>query len=332
MPLAYLYSRVSTKRQIDGLGLRRQAEDRDKWLAAHPELKLTVVQDYTDLGVSGRGKNRTEGKFGLIINAIHAGKIPVGSYLIVDSLDRITREELIDAYYLVLTLIRAGIIIVTTSDGMVYDRTDKERMMFGLLISLVIVARSSNELDLKSDRGLKNWHIKRQGAENRTSPRRYTRMTPAWISFDEQRNEFVLNEHSKAVYRIFELAAQGFGDCSDCPTASQGGLSPNGHREAQKFAAPWSRRYVTLILESRAVLGELALGVKNSGTDDERKLTGGSSRDIFRQFPIFRHYGPRLRPSERPERTFQARAVIAGATSAICSLASVAAGVVALPW
>jgi hypothetical protein len=46
MPLAYLYSRVSTPRQIDGLGLRRQAEERERWLAAHPELKLTIVENY----------------------------------------------------------------------------------------------------------------------------------------------------------------------------------------------------------------------------------------------------------------------------------------------
>lgn len=92
MPLAYLYSRVSTSRQIDGLGLRRQAEEREKWLAAHPELNLTVVEDYADLGASARGKSRTEGKLGLILERIADRTIPTGSYLICDSLDRISRE------------------------------------------------------------------------------------------------------------------------------------------------------------------------------------------------------------------------------------------------
>lgn len=98
-------------------------------------------------------------------------------------------------------------------------------------------------------------------------------MTPAWISFDEQRNEFVLNEHSKAVYRIFELAAQGFGTALIVQQLLKEGYPPMAAGR-RKDAASWSRRYITLILESRAVLGELALGVKNSGTDDERKLTG----------------------------------------------------------
>jgi len=81
MPLAYLYSRVSTPRRIDGLGLRRQAEERERWLAAHPELKLTIVENYADLGVSARGKSRCEGKLGLILERIADGTIPTGSYL-----------------------------------------------------------------------------------------------------------------------------------------------------------------------------------------------------------------------------------------------------------
>jgi hypothetical protein len=40
---------------------------------------------------------------------------------------------------------------------MIFDRSDKERMMFNLLISLVVLARSSNESDNKSRNGLKLW-------------------------------------------------------------------------------------------------------------------------------------------------------------------------------
>src|ERR1700676_3523975 len=110
MPLALPLQPSIDARQIDGLGLRRQAEERERWLAAHPELDLTVVENYADLGVSARGKNRTEGKLGLILERIADGTIPTGSYLICDSLDRISREELIDAHYLVSGIIRAGIV------------------------------------------------------------------------------------------------------------------------------------------------------------------------------------------------------------------------------
>jgi hypothetical protein len=42
------------------------------------------VEDYRDLGISGRGKNVTEGKMGLILDGIKSGKIPTGSWLAVE--------------------------------------------------------------------------------------------------------------------------------------------------------------------------------------------------------------------------------------------------------
>jgi DNA invertase Pin-like site-specific DNA recombinase len=277
MPLAYIYSRVSTKRQIDGLGLKRQAEDREKWIAAHSELNLTVVQNYADLGLSARGKAQTEGKLSLIIKAIHSGKIPKGSYLIVDSLDRISREELLDAYYLILTIVRAGVVIVTTGDGMMYDRADRERMMFGLLISLVIVARSSNESEVKSDRGLKNWNMKRAVAATGTP---ITGMTPAWITLDKDQNKLTLNEHAATVRRIFELSSQGFGTGLIVQTLNKESRTPMA-AERRKDGGKWSRRYISLILENRAVLGEFQPGMKNHGIADHRQIVGDAIPDYY---------------------------------------------------
>jgi DNA invertase Pin-like site-specific DNA recombinase len=285
MPLAYLYSRVSTPRQIDGLGLRRQAEERDKWLAAHPELHLNVVENYSDLGISARGKSRTEGKLGLILDRIADGTIPTGSYLICDSLDRISREELIDAHYLVSGIIRAGIVIVTIGDGMIFDRSDKERMMFNLLISLVVLARSSNESDSKSRNGLTLWATKRADAE--ASGTKLSAMTPAWIDTEKMMlgekiigRKFSLNRHAETVERIFELRAQGLGTALIVQKLIAEGREPMATGQ-RKDGGKWSRRYVALILENRAVLGDFSPGTKNHGTNDKRILTGKVIPDYF---------------------------------------------------
>ena len=128
MPRLYVYSRVSTLRQMTGHGLTGQDEARERWLADNQEkYDLELVEDYRDLGISGRGKNVTEGKMGLILDGIKSGKIPTGSWLAVDSLDRISRDELIEAHYLVSGIIRAGIIIVTIADGIIFDRSEKEK-------------------------------------------------------------------------------------------------------------------------------------------------------------------------------------------------------------
>jgi len=196
----------------------------------------------------------------------------------VDSLDRISREELIDAFSLILEIIRAGIIIVTIGDGMIYDRSDREKAMFQLLISLVVLARSSNESDVKSERGLKNWVMKREEARAKGTP--LTRMTPAWITYDEGRKCFVLNEHAATVQRIFELAALGHGTTLIVQAMIKENRQPMA-KNRRKDGGKWSRRYLTLILENRAVLGDFAPGQKNHGTDDRRALTGELIKNYF---------------------------------------------------
>jgi DNA invertase Pin-like site-specific DNA recombinase len=91
-PLAYSYVRMSTETQLLGDSLRRQLE-RSRAFAV--ERGFDLVEDYHDLGVSAfRGKNVEDGKLGLFLNAVKAGKVPRGSYLLVESLDRLSRQQL----------------------------------------------------------------------------------------------------------------------------------------------------------------------------------------------------------------------------------------------
>ena len=203
MPRLYVYSRVRTLRQMTGHGLTGQDEARERWLADNQKkYDLELVEDYRDLGISGRGKNVTEkGKMGLILDGIESGRYPNWIMAGGGQLDRISRDELIEAHYLVSGIIRAGIIIVTIADGMIFDRSEKEKMMFNLLISLVTLARSSNESEAKSFRGLRNWVAKRAEAE---TGKPMTAMTPAWIDLDEF-GCLVLNQHAETVRAILSL-------------------------------------------------------------------------------------------------------------------------------
>jgi DNA invertase Pin-like site-specific DNA recombinase len=270
MPRLYVYSRVSTLRQITGHGLTGQDEARERWLADNQKkFDLELVEDYRDLGISGRGKNVTEGKMGLILDGVESGKIPTGSWLAVDSLDRISRDELIEAHYLVSGIIRAGIIIVTIADGMIFDRSEKEKMMFNLLISLVTLARSSNESEAKSFRGLRNWVAKRAEAE---TGKPMTAMTPAWIDLDDS-GCLVLNQHAETVRAIFEFAGEGFGTSLIVQKLNAEGRTSLAV-DRRKDGGKWSRRYITLILANRSVLGEFRPGRKNQGLGDKRVPTG----------------------------------------------------------
>jgi DNA invertase Pin-like site-specific DNA recombinase len=289
VPRLYVYSRVSTPRQVSGHGLTGQDEARERWLADNQKkYDLELVEDYRDLGISGRGKNITEGKMGLILDRIADGTMPKGSWLAVDSLDRITRDELLDAHYLVSGIIRAGIIIVTISDGMIFDRADREKAMFNLLISLVVLARSSDESDAKSSRGLRNWAAKRSAAESGIT---MTGMMKAWIDVvdkdgipitdlqgqrAEQRYKEakrVPNRHAATIKKIFELRDQGFGTTLITQRLIADGYEPMA-ADRQTNGNRWFRQYVSHILSDRAVIGEYQMGVKNEGTSNKRKLVG----------------------------------------------------------
>lgn len=115
---AVSYVRFSSHKQERGDSLRRQEAARDAWLARHPGVVLDTSLTLADLGVSAfRGKHRADDKTALwhLLRAVESGRVTPGTFLVVESLDRLTREELGDAFELVLGLVNRGIRIVQLS-------------------------------------------------------------------------------------------------------------------------------------------------------------------------------------------------------------------------
>jgi hypothetical protein len=109
-PLADSYMRLSTPRQRDGDGLRRQAELRDRWLARH--LGIPLRETFADIGVSGfRGKHRIRGALSLYLEHIRAGEVIKGDFFLVEDMDRMTREPVSDALKLVISILESGVTI-----------------------------------------------------------------------------------------------------------------------------------------------------------------------------------------------------------------------------
>src|SRR5579862_8014108 len=116
---AYSYVRFSTLDQIHGDSLRRQTEAAADWCRRN---HITLVDSYRYLGVSAfRGKNVEVGKLAAFLKLVTDGRIEKGSYLIVESLDRLSRNDLPKALRLFLDILEAGIVVVTLSDNHVYD-------------------------------------------------------------------------------------------------------------------------------------------------------------------------------------------------------------------
>jgi DNA invertase Pin-like site-specific DNA recombinase len=92
---AFSYMRFSTPEQANGDSIRRQTEARDQWLAAHADVILDTTFNMVDAGRSAF--KRTAESFatyalGKFVERVKAGKVPAGSYLLLENLDRLSRS------------------------------------------------------------------------------------------------------------------------------------------------------------------------------------------------------------------------------------------------
>ena len=78
------------------------------------------------------------------MEAVEQGKIEKNSCLIVESLDRLTRQQIEDALELFLRIIKSGITIVTLADGeLIFRRGELD--MAKLILAIAILSRGHNE-------------------------------------------------------------------------------------------------------------------------------------------------------------------------------------------
>ncbi len=123
-PKAYSYTRFSSTEQSSGDSLRRQTEAARRYAEANG-LELDD-HSFRDLGVSAyRGTNVVEGALGQFIRAVESGRIKRGSHLLVENLDRLSRDRISAALRRFTEILEAGIKIVTLSDGKTYDTLDQ---------------------------------------------------------------------------------------------------------------------------------------------------------------------------------------------------------------
>jgi DNA invertase Pin-like site-specific DNA recombinase len=249
MRLAFSYTRYSSKAQGDGDSLRRQTEGTIAWCKRHG-VQLDTSKSYCDPGRSAyRGKHRENGTaLTAFLSEVKRGSIPRGSVLIVESLDRLTREHPLDAVPFLCNLMNSGLTVVTlTPSEVVYER---ESGLTSLILAVVEVTRSHNESKVKSERVGQAWEAKRRKV--RDGQAIFTSHLPAWV---EKRGEkLVLNPQRAAlVRRMFVWSSQGYGTSRIVRELTEQKIPTWG------AARNWSKTRVHKILTSRSVLGELHL-------------------------------------------------------------------------
>lgn len=242
---AYSYIRFSTPEQARGDSLRRQTEKAASWCA---ERGIELDDTLRDLGVSAyHGANRTNGALRSFLDLVESGKVSRGSYLIVESLDRISRETVMDAATRLFDLIRAGVIVVTLSDGQEYSEERLRSDWTPLLFSLIVMARAHEESRIKAERVGEAWKQKKAAARAAKVP--ITKRCPEWLYIEN--GEFRVDEgRASIVAGIFEATIQGFGRRTIARRLNQLGIQPFRGKNG------WQTSSIAKVISSRAVLGE----------------------------------------------------------------------------
>jgi DNA invertase Pin-like site-specific DNA recombinase len=254
---AYSYRRFSTPEQAKGDSLRRQTEAAQAW-ADRRGVALDAELNLTDLGISAyTGANRDVGALGAFLNAVREGTVPANSWLLVESLDRISREPAIDASFTMQDIIRAGVTVVDLSDNAREYNLETLRGDNGMSLMMMVMmfSRANNESATKGIRVAAAFANKRRRfASDERLNKPYTRRLPAWITWDESTASYVpIKERAELLRWMFEMAADGLGQHSIAAHLNETKVDTWG---AGKWkAAYWHKSYIRKLLTNKAAIG-----------------------------------------------------------------------------
>jgi len=236
---------MSTDAQIKGDSLRRQLDLSERYAREH-NLDLVTDFELRDLGVSAfTGENSSTGALGRFLIAIREKKIVAGSYLLVESFDRLSRQRPHAALTQFLEIINAGIVLVTLADGRVY--TPENASLENLLYSIIVMTRAHEESATKSHRIGAAWYNKRKNI----AQKKLTGRCPAWLQLTADKSAFIVKEDRRLIIqRIFAEANAGIGAYSIARRL-------NAAKEPAFVGSNgWHTSSINKILTNRAVLGE----------------------------------------------------------------------------
>ena len=221
----YSYFRWSSDGQSDGDSERRQTQMAKSWCARRG-LSLTGWEK--DDGVSAwTGKNRIEGS-GL---SRLLRRLRPGDYLLIEDLDRLSRQDWRTAINFVAEIVDKGVTLVTLNNG---NEITAERFAHdpGCFLPAVLRAFLGNdENQKKSERIKASWEARKQGMRNGKAANLHL---PCWLAWDDDVDKPVLVENNAAVIRkFFELSLQGMG----CQTVAR-----KLHKDGDRLVVKGKRR------------------------------------------------------------------------------------------
>jgi DNA invertase Pin-like site-specific DNA recombinase len=258
-PRAYSYIRLSTPEPARGDGLTRQSVRAAAW-AKTQSLDLDHELTFRAPDVSAYRENNAAagGVLATFLSAVEDGRVPRGSYLVLERLDRISRQVVRRVARTLEDICEAGINVVDLEDGgRVHNIETLDTDQCALIMMVIRFQRASAESVIKGQRVRAAYNSKRELAREQPSlplgcPRiPFTTSLPGWLRWDDRAACFTLIEERAEVVRgIFEAAKGGMGQHAIAHDLNKREVAVFGKAER------WHRSYIAKILRNRTVLGE----------------------------------------------------------------------------
>jgi DNA invertase Pin-like site-specific DNA recombinase len=241
--VAYSYARFSSEKQKHGSSLQRQLEAATKY--AHTHGLVLDPSTYKDLGVSAFRSKNVDGALGAFIETVDAGKVTKGSYLLVENLDRLSRDTADVALELFLGIIRRGIVLVTLTDGRVYSQATIRENQGALYFALGEMVRANMESARKA--GFARAAIQRRADKGQLP----TTRLPTWLKFSADRKSAVMiPSRARIVKYIFDQVIDGIG-------AREIARELNKRKHpVLSYAKEWRQSAISQLLKNPATYGE----------------------------------------------------------------------------
>lgn len=267
---AISYIRFSTPDQSKGDSYRRQYQATKKYCKDHD---ISLDESFYDKGVSAfKGVNRSKGDFARLLKKVESGDIPKGSLLIVESLDRISRDDPYKALPQFMDLMSQGIDILTLVDGFIHSAENSDPLR--LIVALMTIIRANEESQTKSKRLSSAWHNKRKNAADK----KLTRIGPNWLRLNSGTQDWEkIDERVAIVKEIYELSLSGCGKRSIAKTLNKR-KEPIWSTSKRNKSGLWPDSYIQKILTNAAVIGAFQPHTK---IDGKRQPTGDVIPNYF---------------------------------------------------
>ncbi|MEZ8786945.1 recombinase family protein [Vibrio splendidus] len=273
VPQVYSYSRFSDMEQRKGSSLARQ-EDYALKAANKYGLKLNEELIMTDLGKSAfHAEHKRVGAYGAFLHAVKKGLVAEGSYLIVESFDRLSREQARLAQSDINSLIDADIKIITATDSQLYSKKTIDQNPYLLFLMTATMIRAHEESLTKQKRSVSAIE-KKLGKFRSGESVDVGGAIPFWIERNKIGIDKLFEFSDKAVAaRIITssfLEGKSYGQIQDL-------LIDNGIR-TPKGSDKWGTTTISNVLENESLYGRKTVrlpAIKDGSKDAQEHILDG---------------------------------------------------------